>query len=141
MRLGTWGQRWGEVMRGELKAATWGQERADRASCWGGGFRSASGGEDHPAQPLAPGVSPWLTVPCPCPIPHRNLHHHQSRAPSPLAVIRVLCQVNAGFCAQMGSRKDVLSVIKEAGSQPYEGSHKPLITLAASTGNATSGCP
>lgn len=43
MRLGTWGQRWGEVMRGELKKATSGQERADRASCWGGGCRSASG--------------------------------------------------------------------------------------------------
>ena len=41
----------------------------------------------------------------------------------------------------MGSRKDILSVIEEAGSQPYEGSHKSPITLAASTGNATSGCP
>lgn len=94
-------------------------------------------GEEAAGRPLSPGVSPWLTVPRPCPPPDR--HHHQPRAPGPLAVIRVLCQVNAGFCAQVGSRKDTQSVIREAGSQPYEGSHKSPITRAASTGNATPG--
>ena len=116
-------------MKSGVKEASWGQEGADRTSCWGGGCWLATG---QLGLPLS-GVSSWLTM-LPSTPPQRQAwlspleFSAQADTPTPSEVTRFLVRPHS-FSSPEGEQEGHAMGIREAESPPNGGPFRVAIAL------------